>query len=108
MTMTDKQALEINVQATAAAMDAIKAQAAKGVGSAFPQKRTAAVVAYALTEVLSANPVPEGTDADEWTKLVIRAALTTGPLMQGSTLQKAAVKAGIYAAATALNDEYDV
>lgn len=106
--MDNAKVLEINAAAQAAAMDAIRQQAAKGIGVEFPQKRTAAVVAYALAEVLASFDPPEGTDADEWRKNVIKASLSTGPLMQGSTLQKAAVKAGIYEAKGGIADGYDV
>lgn len=90
--------LEINSAAVKHALDVIKDQKAKGAGASFPQERTATVVALVSEEMRGSFPMPEDyADGPEaWDRRVVFAMLYTGPLMQGSTLQKAAVKAGIY------------
>ena len=111
--MTNAIAMQINKSAQDAALDAIKTQKAKGVDASFPQPRSAAIVAYALAEVFSAyaKPAPKEGEAEvdegDWIKFVVKAALTTGPLMQGSTLQKFAVKQGVYDAKESVSTQYD-
>jgi len=101
------KAAEINTAAQKFALDVIRAQAAKGIGREFPQKRTANVVARVAVEMLDSFPAPDGADESFWHQKVLECAFATGPLMQGSTMQKAAVKAGIYAEGGSVASEYD-
>ena len=87
------------------AMARIRAQAERGVGKSFPQPRNAAILADAVVEVLISEGFLEEEERIE-AEAVIRAALQAGPLMQGSTLLKAAVKAGIYPEGGGLEEVY--
>ena len=90
-----KEAVQINALAVAHALTAIRKQKEAGAVNKFEQERNAAIVAYVIGELLVEEGILDPTSKED-AKEVIRAAMKTGPLMQGSTLQKAAVKAGIY------------
>jgi hypothetical protein len=113
MKLSEKKVTEVNVAAKAAALDIIRAQAARGIGREMPQKRTAFIVSRVLAEMLASFPVPapkegeETWDENEWQARIMQAALFTGPLMQGSTLQKYATDEGVYAKAAGLGEEYE-
>ena len=93
--LSDADVARLQAVAQAKALERIKEQAQRGIGRAFPQPRNAAIVGCAVSEVLvHMGLVPQEQQKD--VEVVIRAALQSGPLMQGSTLQKMAVKAKVY------------
>ena len=93
--LSNADVARLQAVAQAAALRRIKAQAERGIGRAFPQPRNAAILAEAVCEVLEVQGVIEGDKRGD-AEVVIRAALQSGPLMQGKKKKKMAVKEKVY------------
>ena len=106
MNLGNADVAKLQAMAQAKALVRIREQAARGIERSFPQPRNAAIVAVAGVEVLVAMGLLQEEQRQD-AEMVLRAALQAGPLMQGSTLQKMAVKEGIYEeAGNKLNENY--
>ena len=103
--MDNAKVLEIREAAQQAAVDAVKAQIAKGApGKGLDKARHVAVVAYVVNEISSAYCT---TGDDDETKAVLRAAFS-GSLLNASQLRQELEKAKVLEPAGKLDQQYDV
>ena len=99
--MTNEKMLEIQSAAQAAAVDAVKAQIAKGLPNrGMNKQRHGAVVAYVANEMLESFT---GEDP----KTILRATFS-GSLLNASQLRQDLEKSGVLVKETAIDTEYGV
>jgi len=106
--MNQEMMLAVQQAAQLAAVDVIKAQIVKGAKKqGIDKKRHVAVVADVVNEMVESYPVPDGQDASEWLRRLMRAALS-GSLLNASQLRQQMEKAGVLDKEMSVDDEYGV